>query len=83
VTDVLIRDVPAADLDALRAAAAAEGSSLQAYLRAALQAHAARLERRAALAEVSARLGDHPAVPEGVRADVFDAMRVTADREFA
>ncbi|MEI2827142.1 MAG: hypothetical protein V9F04_12600 [Dermatophilaceae bacterium] len=41
MTDVLIRDLPAADLDALRAAAAAEGSSLQAYLRAALRAHAA------------------------------------------
>lgn len=81
MTDVLIRDVPADDLEALRAAAVAEGSSLQAYLRAALRAHAAVIERRAVLAEIGARLADAPAVSDPVREEVFAAMRVTPGRE--
>ena len=48
MTNVLIRDVPPNDLELIRAAAAAEGTSLQNYLREAVHTHAAYLRRRGA-----------------------------------
>jgi hypothetical protein len=62
--NVLIRDVPADDLDQIRSAAAARGMSLQAYLFAAVHAQAAHLRRREALNQTAARLAQERAVNE-------------------
>jgi hypothetical protein len=56
--NVLIRDVPADDLDQLRSAAAARDTSLQNYLRDAVHAQAVYLRRRAALTRAAERLRD-------------------------
>jgi hypothetical protein len=74
VPNVLIRDVPAADLEQIRSAAADRGMSLQAYLREAVHAQAAHLRRRAALARTAERLRGQPGVPEGERQAVLDAV---------
>jgi len=74
VPNVLIRDVPAADLDQIRSAAADRGMSLQAYLRDAVHAQAAHLRRRAALARTAEQLRGQPDVPEDERRTVLDAI---------
>jgi hypothetical protein len=72
--NVLIRDVPAADLEEIRSAAAARGISLQAYLRDTVHAQAAHLRRRVALARVAGRLRGRPGVPEAERDAVLEAI---------
>ena len=72
--NVLIRDVPDDDLEKIRAAAAARGISLQAYLLEALHSQAAHLRRREALNRTAARLGDQRAVDEQDRQAVLEAI---------
>ncbi len=74
MSNVLIRDVPADDLDQLRAAAAERGTSLQRYLRDAVHAQAAYLRRQAALTRTADRLGEQRAVPEKERAATLQAI---------
>jgi len=79
--DVLLRGVPAADLEQIRVAAAASGASVQAYLRDTVHAQAVHLRRETALAAAGRRLYEHPAVPEGERHAVQDALdRADDDR---
>lgn len=81
MSDVLLRGVPAADLDQIRAAAAASGASVQAYLRDTVHAQAVHLRRQAALAAAGRRLHGHPAVPEQERQAVLAAVdRAEDDR---
>ena len=72
--NVLIRDVPADDLDQIRSAAAARGTSLQNYLRDAVHAQAAYLRRQAALTRAAERLRDRTEVPADERRAVLDAI---------
>lgn len=72
--NVLIREVPADDLDQMRAEAAQQGRSLQSYLRDALRAQAAYLRRQAALARTAERLHDRPTVPPDERRAVLDVI---------
>ncbi len=74
MTNVLIRDVPADDLDEIRTAAAERGTSVQAYLRDALHAQAAYLRRQAALARTAGRLQGRSEVPDDDRSAVLDAI---------
>jgi len=79
--NVLIRDVPVADLDQIRSAATERGVSLQAYLLEAMHSQAAHLRRRAALNRTAARLAQQPAVNEQDRTAVLDAIdEAHADR---
>ena len=71
---MLIRDVPADDLDQIRSAAAARGMSLQAYLHEAVHSQAAHLRRHEALNQTAARLAQERAVNEQDRQAVFDAI---------
>jgi hypothetical protein len=73
--NVLIRDVPAEDLDQIRAAAAQQGTSLQGYLLDAVHAQASYLRRQAALARTGERLKGRAAVPEGEREAVLAAIQ--------
>ena len=72
--NVLIRDVPADDLNQIRSAAAARGMSLQAYLLEAVHAQAAHLRRREALNRTAARLARERAVDERDRHAVLEAI---------
>lgn len=72
--NVLIRDVPADDLEQIRSAAADQGQSMQAYLRDAVRMQAAYLRRRAALTRVAERLHGQAGVPEEDRRAVLDAV---------
>lgn len=72
--NVLIRDVPAEDLEELRAAAVAAGEPLQARLLAAVRSQAVYLRRQAALAHIAERLTDQAAVPERERAAVLGSI---------
>ena len=72
--NVLIRDVPADDLDQIRPAAADRGTSLQNYLRDAVHAQAAYLRRQAALTRAAERLRDRTEVPADERRAVLDAI---------
>jgi hypothetical protein len=72
--DVLIRNVPPEDLQAIRDAAAERGISVQAYLQEALHAQAAHLRRQDTLARARQRLEGSPEVPEGERAAVLQAI---------
>ncbi|MGH3523708.1 MAG: hypothetical protein ACRDU4_13010 [Mycobacterium sp.] len=72
--NVLIRDVPADDLDRIRSAATACGMSLQAYLLDAMHAQAAHLRRCDALNRTAARLSDRPAVDDAEREAVLEAI---------
>lgn len=72
--NVLIRDVPPGDLDQIRAAAAAQGTSLQSYLRDAVHAQASYLRRQAAIARTTDRLQGGPGVPESERAAVLELV---------
>jgi hypothetical protein len=74
MTNVLIRDVPADELDLIRSAAAERGTSVQAYLRDAVHAQAAYLRRQVALARAAERLQGQPEVPDLERAAVLDAI---------
>lgn len=74
MTNVLIRDVPAEDLDDIRSAASAQGSSLQNYLRDAVLAQAAYVRRQAALARTADRLRGGQAVPADERDAVLTAI---------
>ncbi len=74
MSNVLIRDVPPDDLEPIRAAAAAQGTSLQSYLKAALHAQASYLRRQQALLRVAERLCAQPEVPEAERLAVLDAI---------
>ncbi len=74
MTDVLIRNVPAADLDELRAAAAADGVSLQRYLRETVHAQARYLRRQETLARLADRMSEAIAVPPEERAAVREAI---------
>jgi hypothetical protein len=76
MSDVLIRDVPAEDLDQIRSAAAEKGISVQKYLRDAVHAQAAYLRRQAALNRTAERLGGRSAVPPEERNVVLDAIEV-------
>jgi hypothetical protein len=72
--NVLIRDVPADDLDQIRAAAAERGTSLQSYLRDAVHAQAVYLRRKAALTRTAARLRSQPEVPTEERTAILQAI---------
>ncbi len=74
VPNVLIRDVPPDDLETIRAAAAARGTSLQTYLKEALHSQARYLRRQEALARAAGRLRARPDVPEAERRAVLDAI---------
>lgn len=77
---VLLRGVPAGDLEQIRTAVAA-GASVQAYLRDTVHAQAVHLRRQAALAAAGQRLHGHSAVPEEERRAVLDAVdRADDDR---
>ncbi len=74
--------MPDDDLDQIRSAAAARGTSLQnylhykylQYLRDAVHAQAAYLRRQAALARTAERLDGRPEVPADERRAVLDAI---------
>lgn len=72
--NVLIRNVPPADLEEIRSAAAEQGTSLQSYLREAVHAQAAYLRRQQALARTSHRLQGRPSVSDDERDAVLDAI---------
>jgi hypothetical protein len=74
MASVLIRDVPAEDLDQIRSAAAAHGMPLQAYLLEAVHAQATHLRRREALDRTAARLQHQRAVDEQDRRAVLEAI---------
>lgn len=80
--DVLIRDVPDAELAELKAAAAAGNVSLQTYLREVVHAQASYLRRQAALAAASERLSSRAPVAQTERQAVLDAIE-TAHAERA
>lgn len=75
MSDVLIRDVPADDLDQIRAAAAERGMSLQGYLRETVHAQAVHLRRQAAIDRLAERLEGRPEVPDDERAAVLVAVQ--------
>lgn len=79
MTNVLIRDVPADDLEQIRATAAAQGTSVQAYLRDVMQAQAGYLRRQEALAAISERLADGAAMPDTARGAVLDDIDAAHD----
>ena len=72
--NVLIRDVSPDDLEEIRSAAIARGTSLQTYLRDAVHAQATYLRRRAALWRTAERLAGRAEVPETERRAVFDVV---------
>ena len=72
--NVLIRNVPADDLERIRTAAAERGTSLQNYLREAVQAQALYLRRQDALERTAQRLHGRPEVAEADRDAVLDAI---------
>lgn len=71
---VLIRDVPSEDLEQIRAAARARGTSLQNYLREAVHAQAAYLRRQEALIRTAKRLRGGDDVPDDEREAVLDVI---------
>jgi hypothetical protein len=83
VPNVLIRDVPADDLEQIRRAAADRGMSLQAFLRDAVHVQAAHLRRRAAVHRVGERLRGQDAVPPEDRSAVLDAIDDAHDERAA
>jgi uncharacterized damage-inducible protein DinB len=79
MSDVLIRDVPAEDLDQIRAAASARGTSVQRYLLDALHAQAIYLRRQTALTRAAERLSSQREVPFAQRVAVLDAIAEAND----
>lgn len=78
MSNVLIRDVAPDDLKRIKAAAAENGTSLQAYLSETLRAQAAFLRRRDALDAIAERLEVRDPVPESARAAVLDKFDAAA-----
>ncbi len=78
--NVLIRNVPEADLDEVRRAAAAAGASMQEYLLETLLARAAYLRRHEVLARAKRRLEGRPPMSEEDRQTALDAFDVEIDR---
>jgi hypothetical protein len=78
--DVLIRNVPAEDLQIIRDAAEERGISVQAYLQQVMHAQAAYVRRQEALARLRQRLEGTPEVPERERAAVLQAIADTDER---
>jgi hypothetical protein len=74
VTNVLIRDVLAEDLERIRSAAAERGTSLQSYLRDAVHAQATYLRRQDALARAEGRLRGLPSVSQDEHDALLDAI---------
>ena len=74
MANVLIRDVPAEDLDQIRSAAATQGMSLQAYLLEAVHAQASHLRRREALNRTATRLQHQRPVDDQDRQAVLEAI---------
>ncbi len=74
MTDVLLRGLPAEDLEPIRAAAAAAGSSVQSYLRDTVHAQAVHLRRQAAITAAGQRVLGRAPVPEGERQAVLDTV---------
>lgn len=74
MANVLLRDVPADDLDQIRAAAAERGVSVQRYLRDAVHAQAVHLRRQAAIASTAEWLRGRPGVPDDERRAVLAAV---------
>ncbi len=72
--NVLIREVPADDLERIRLEASQQGTSLQTYLRDAVHAQASYLRRQDALARIAEDLRDRPPVPEAERKAVLEAI---------
>ena len=66
--------MPPDDLDQIRSAAAAQGASLQGYLRDAVQAQAVYLRRQAAITRTEERLRGGPEVPESERDAVLELV---------
>ncbi|MDP9094352.1 MAG: hypothetical protein M3N95_15815 [Actinomycetota bacterium] len=79
MSDLLIRDVPADDLEQIRAAAAARGTSVQSYLRDAVHAQAVYVRRQAALGHIAGLLKGRPGVPEEERSAVLAAIQLAHD----
>jgi plasmid stability protein len=79
MTNVQVRDVPEAVLAALKQRAAAEGASLQRFLRDMLFAEAS-VTTNAALLDDAAADPDGYAVQAGDAADVLDRQRADRDR---
>ncbi len=79
MSNVLIRDVPPDDLEQIRSAAAARGTSLQSYLREAVHAQATYLRRQEALVRTSQRLQGLPGVTADERDAVLDAIENAHD----
>jgi hypothetical protein len=78
--NVLIRDVPDAELEELKAAAAARKMSLQSYLLQALHAQVAYARRQATLAEIEENVAGMSAVPESERTAVLEEMKDAVER---
>ncbi|MGH8962980.1 MAG: hypothetical protein ACRDWT_17635 [Jatrophihabitantaceae bacterium] len=74
MSDVLIRDVPADDLDQIRVAAAERGTSVQSYLRDTLHEQAAYLRRQQALTRTAERLHNKDQVPAEERNAILQAI---------
>lgn len=74
MSNVLIRDVPSDDLEQIRSAAAARGTSLQKYLLEAVHAQATYLRRQNALATVAQRLQGTPEIADEERDAIRDAI---------
>ena len=83
MSNVLIRDVPTEDLDEIRSAAADRGTSLQSYLREALQAQASYLRRQAAVVRTTERLRQQDEVSGVDRAAVLQAITDSHDERSA
>lgn len=79
MANILIRDVPDDDLEQIRSAAAAQGTSVQRLLLGAVQAQATHLRRRAAITAIEDRLQGQAPVPEEERAAVLDAIDAEQD----
>lgn len=83
MSDVLIRDVPADDLERLRDAAAEHGESMQSYLLDALRAQATYERRQDVLAELTEQHRGKSPVPESERSAVLDAIAEAHERRSA
>lgn len=81
MSDVLLRGVPAEDLEPIRAAASAAGASVQSYLRDTVHAQAVHLRRRAAITAAGQRLQGRAPVPAAERHAVQETLdRAEVDR---
>lgn len=77
---VLVRNVPDADLDVVRAAAAERGESMQEYLLATLLQRAAYLRRQEGLLRAADRLHGREGVPDEARAAALGAFDEEIER---